>query len=108
MVDRLWPRGVSKEALCLDGWLKELAPSTELRLWFHHEPAKWPEFRRRYFAELDQHSEAWRAILAEAAHGPVTLLFSAQDAEHSNAVALRDYLLSQATPKGSKPKRISL
>jgi uncharacterized protein YeaO (DUF488 family) len=95
LVDRLWPRGVKKGALHLDGWLKDAAPSDELRRWFQHVPARWPQFRRRYFVELHQHPEALEQIRAAAAHGPVTLLFGARDTEHNNAVALRDYVMSQ-------------
>jgi uncharacterized protein YeaO (DUF488 family) len=95
LVDRLWPRGVKKEALHLDGWLKEAAPSDELRRWFQHVPARWPQFRRRYFVELHQHAEALEQIRAAAAHGPVTLLFGARDTEHNNSVALREYVMSQ-------------
>ncbi len=103
LVDRLWPRGLKKAALRLDAWLKDVAPSEALRRWFGHDPARWTEFRRRYFAELDQHSETWRQLLAAAARGPVTLLFAAHDAEHNNAVALRDYLLSHRARKDNPP-----
>jgi uncharacterized protein YeaO (DUF488 family) len=92
LVERLWPRGMKKEALKLDGWLKEVAPSAELRRWFGHDPAKWEEFRRRYFAELDQHPEAWQRIQEAARRGKVTLLYSARDTEHNNAVALKQFL----------------
>ena len=92
LVDRLWPRGVRKESLQLAGWLKEVAPSTELRKWFGHDPAKWDEFRRRYFAELDAKPAVLEPLLAAARKGPVTLLYSARDREHNQAVALRDYL----------------
>jgi uncharacterized protein YeaO (DUF488 family) len=92
LVDRLWPRGVKKPALRLDGWLKDAAPSDPLRRWFAHDPVKWPEFCRRYFAELDARPDAVQPILDAARRGPVTLLFSASDAEHNNAVALREYL----------------
>jgi uncharacterized protein YeaO (DUF488 family) len=92
LVERLWPRGMKKEALKLDGWLKEVAPSAELRRWFGHDPAKWKEFRRRYFTELDQHPEAWQRIQEAARRGKVTLLYSARDTEHNNAVALKQYL----------------
>lgn len=96
LVERLWPRGIKKEALKLDAWLKTVAPSTELRKWFSHDPAKWPEFQRRYRAELDQHPEAWQPILDAAAKGKVTLLFSSHDAEHNNVVALKAYLEKQS------------
>jgi uncharacterized protein YeaO (DUF488 family) len=92
LVDRLWPRGVKKEALRLDGWLKDVAPSDDLRRWFGHDPDKWQEFRRRYFAELDGKPTAWQPILDAARRGNVTLLYSAKDTAHNNAVALRAYL----------------
>ena len=95
LVDRLWPRGLTKEALRLDGWLKEVAPSDALRRWFGHKPEKWKDFQKRYFAELDQKREAWEPILEAARRGNVTLLFSARDAERNNAVALRDYLMAK-------------
>jgi uncharacterized protein YeaO (DUF488 family) len=92
LVERLWPRGVRKTDLALDGWLKEVAPSPELRKWFGHDPAKWPEFQRRYFSELDRSTDAWKPILDTARHGPVTLVYSSHDAEHNNAVVLKQYL----------------
>ena len=92
LVDRLWPRGVKKEALQAQGWLKEVAPSNELRRWYSHDPEKWESFQRRYFKELDAKPEAWRPLLDAARRGDVTLLYSARDAEHNNAVALKNYL----------------
>ncbi|KRW94864.1 DUF488 domain-containing protein [Paracoccus sp. PXZ] len=92
LVDRIWPRGISRETLGADLWLKEIAPSDELRHWFDHDPQKWPEFRRRYAAELDANPEALRELRALIRKGPVTLLYGARDTEHNNAVALRDYL----------------
>lgn len=92
LIERLWPRGVKKESLHLDAWLKEAGPSTELRKWFSHDPAKWAEFRRRYFKELDHAPEAWSPIRDAARKGTVTLLYSSHDEEHNNAVALRDYV----------------
>lgn len=92
LVDRLWPRGVRKEALPLDGWLKEVAPSNELRAWFHAGSGPWEAFRERYYRELDANPAAWRPLLAAAKAGPVTLLYAAKDTDHSNAAALRDYL----------------
>lgn len=92
LVDRLWPRGVRKSDLLLDGWLKDVAPSTELRKWFAHDPLKWTEFQRRYFVELDQHPGAWTPILVAARRGTVTLIYSSHDAEHNNALALKRYL----------------
>ncbi len=94
LVERLWPRGVRRSELELDDWLRDVAPSTELRRWFGHDPARWEEFRRRYTAELDASPEAWRPLLDAARSGPLVLLFSARDEEHNNAVALRDYLLA--------------
>lgn len=99
LVERLWPRGLSKEAARLTGWLREVAPSTELRKWFSHDPAKWEEFQRRYRAELDAHPEAWQPILAADRKGAVTLLFSSHDAEHNNVVALKAYLAEQRKRK---------
>jgi uncharacterized protein YeaO (DUF488 family) len=93
LVERLWPRGVRREDLDLDGWLKDLAPSTELRRWFGHDPQKWDEFRRRYAVELDAHPQTWQALLRE--EPDVTLLYSSRDREHNSAVALRDYLLAR-------------
>jgi uncharacterized protein YeaO (DUF488 family) len=92
MVERLWPRGMKKAALEMEGWLKDVAPSTELRQWFGHDPARWAEFQRRYGAELDAAPDAWAPLVAAARHGPVTLLYSARDTEHNAALALRDYL----------------
>ncbi|MBU6399549.1 MAG: DUF488 domain-containing protein [Verrucomicrobia bacterium] len=106
LVERLWPRGITKEALHHDCWIKDAAPSDDLRRWFGHDPAKWPEFRRHYFAELDQHPEAVQAICTAVEGGPVTLLYSAHDKEHNNAVALREYLLAHAsTPTCRVPDR---
>ena len=92
LVERLWPRGQSKEKLRLTAWLKEVGPSTELRQWFNHDPLKWSRFRTRYFHELDSRPESWRPILTAASRGTVTLVYSSHDEEHNNAVALRDYL----------------
>ena len=95
LVERFWPRGMKKEALKLDGWLRDVAPSTALRQWFGHDPARWEEFQRRYRAELDAHPEAWRPILDAAIAGPVTLFFSSRDTEHNNVVALKSFLEQQ-------------
>ena len=92
LVDRLWPRGVKKEDLKIDGWLKEVAPSNDLRKWFDHDPDKWEEFRTRYAKELDEKSEALVPIREAARQGDVTLVFAAKDTEHNNAVALKAYL----------------
>lgn len=92
LVERLWPRGLSKAALRVDAWLKEVGPSTELRKWFGHDPEKWPRFRTRYFRELDSRPEAWRPIVSAARRGTVTLVYSSHDRRHNNAVALQEYL----------------
>ena len=92
LVERLWPRGVRRDALAGAQWLPEAGPSTELRKWFNHDPDRWDEFRRRYVAELDAHPEAWRVLADAAAAGDVVLLYSSRDTEHNNAVALREYL----------------
>lgn len=92
LVERLWPRGMRKADLALDGWMKEAAPSPALRTWYGHDPKKWPEFRRRYTAELDR-TRAWTPLRDLAARGPLTLLYSARDEERNSAVLLRDYLL---------------
>ena len=92
LVERLWPRGIRKESLHFSAWLKEAAPSDQLRRWFRHEVTRWTEFQRRYRAELDQHPDAWAPILAAAQHGDVVLLFSSHDVDHNNAVVLRDYV----------------
>jgi uncharacterized protein YeaO (DUF488 family) len=95
LVDRLWPRGVGKKTLGLDSWYKGVAPSSELRKWFSHDPARWDEFRRRYFAELDNNPTAWSPLVELARSDNVTLLYSAKDEAHNNAQALSDYLESK-------------
>ena len=92
LVDRLWPRGVRKEAIRLTGWVQDVAPSQKLRQWFGHDPGRWAEFRELYFAELTAKRDAWMPILEAATNGNVTLLFSAHDSEHNNAVALGEFL----------------
>lgn len=101
LVERLWPRGVSKRKLRVDAWLKEVGPSTELRKWFRHDPQKWNEFRRRYFRELDSRSEAWQRIASAARRGSVTLVYSSHDTQHNNAVALQEYLRRKARRRAS-------
>ena len=98
LVERLWPRGMKKDALVADAWLKEVAPSTELRRWFGHRVERWEEFRRRYRKELDEKPDAWKPILHAARRGPVTLLYSARDVLHNGAVVLRDYLSVSRNP----------
>lgn len=95
LVDRLWPRGVTKEKLELDEWRQEIAPSDALRKWFGHDPGKWAEFRKRYFAELGRQHDQVLALLQHADAGPLTLIYGAKDEEHNNAVALGEYLRSQ-------------
>jgi uncharacterized protein YeaO (DUF488 family) len=95
LVERLWPRGVRRSSLRLSDWLRDVAPSTELRKWFGHDPRRWDDFRRRYFAELDAHPEAWQPLRDAAAASDVTLLYSSRDVEHNNAVALREYLMAR-------------
>ena len=92
LVERLWPRGVKKTTLADAVWAKDVAPSTELRKWFSHDPKKWVEFQHRYQAEIKEHKVALEPILQAAQRGTVTLLYSSHDTEHNNAVVLRDYL----------------
>lgn len=92
LIDRLWPRGLSKERAAVDLWLKEIAPSDELRKWFHKHEGEWDEFRSRYSSELDEHPDAVAALRDVFRNGPGTLLFAASDVEHNNAVVLADYL----------------
>ena len=92
LVDRLWPRGIKKEALVMDGWFKECAPSHELRLWFGHDPVKWEEFQRRYWTDLQTRPDTWEPILEAARRGNVTLLYSRRDSEHNNALVLKYFL----------------
>ena len=99
LVERLWPRGIKKTELQLDGWLKEVAPSPELRKWFGHDPEKWSRFRQRYFTELKGHEQSLQPLLKAARRGPLTLVFSSHDTEHNAAVALRDYLRMHALRK---------
>jgi uncharacterized protein YeaO (DUF488 family) len=92
LVDRIWPRGVSKDELRLDDWLKDLAPSARLRSWFGHDPAKWDAFKDRYFRELDERPEAVERLVARSREGTLTLVFGAKDIHHNNAIALREYV----------------
>lgn len=91
LVDRIWPRGVSKQDAHIDKWLKDIAPSTELRKWFAHDPDKWPEFKKRYFNQLKEHAELVNVISQIAQKQPVTLVYAAKDEEYNNAVALIEY-----------------
>ena len=92
LVERLWPRGVTKEKAALDLWLKEVAPSPELRTWFGHDPAKWDEFRRRYWSELQANSEPVEVLRREADEGTVTFVYAAHDEEHNAAAALKAFI----------------
>lgn len=96
LIDRLWPRGVKKANAAIDEWMKEIAPSTELRKWFGHDPERWPEFRRRYNSEVRQHAEQFNRLRNLAQHGRITLVFSAHDEAHNDAVVLKDLLLGNS------------
>lgn len=102
LVDRLWPRGIKKEELKMDGWLKDAAPSDSLRQWFAHDPARWPEFCSRYNAELEENLEALRPILEMLDKSEITLLYAAHDTEHNNAVALRMLLEARIIDPGKR------
>lgn len=93
LVDRVWPRGKTKEQVRADLWLKDVAPSTALRKWFNHDRSKWEAFKNRYYAELDANPQAVTRLLEKAAEGRLTLLFSARDVDYNQAVALKEYLL---------------
>jgi uncharacterized protein YeaO (DUF488 family) len=96
LVDRVWPRGLTKEEARIDQWLKEIAPTTALRKWFGHDPARWTEFKKRYAKELNDRPEKIEQLAREARKRTVTLLFGAQDIEHNNAVALKEYIEKRA------------
>lgn len=92
LIDRLWPRGMTKEKAQVDLWLKEIAPTTELRKWFNHEPEKWEEFKKRYTAELNANKAQVLLLKEEIKKGKVTLVYGAKDSEHNDAVVLKEYL----------------
>jgi uncharacterized protein YeaO (DUF488 family) len=92
LVERLWPRGVSKDKAAIDVWLKDLAPSPELRKWYSHDLARWEEFRRRYLAELDEKRDEVRELKQRLKDGPVTFVYAAKDSEHNSALVLREYV----------------
>jgi uncharacterized protein YeaO (DUF488 family) len=100
LVERLWPRGVRKEEARLDLWLKDVAPSTPLRQWFGHDPAKWPEFQRRYRAELQDHRDRLALLRRKAREGTVTLVYGSRDTEHNAAVALKKVLEARKRRQG--------
>jgi len=95
LVDRLWPRGVSKEKAKVDLWLREIAPSNELRKWYGHDPKKWAEFRKRYFSDLHTKRELVNQIVQKTKEGDVTLLYSSKEEKINNAVALKEYIEKQ-------------
>jgi uncharacterized protein YeaO (DUF488 family) len=103
LVDRLWPRGVSKARAHLDSWMKDIAPSTELRTWFDHVPARWEEFRRRYRDELKQHRALLSQLRRLARGGAITLVYGAKDEAHNEAVVLRNVLLGRPDTQRSMP-----
>jgi uncharacterized protein YeaO (DUF488 family) len=98
LVDRVWPRGLTKDKLHIDSWLKDVAPSTELRKWFGHDPARWNEFQSRYRKELSAHTEALAPLLDAARRGNVTLVYGARDTEHNQAVVLKQVLEEHLAP----------
>jgi uncharacterized protein YeaO (DUF488 family) len=103
LVERLWPRGIKKEALPMRAWCRDVAPSDDLRHWFSHDPAKWKEFQRRYRAELTSNPAACQPLLDATKQGNITLLYSAHDTKHNNAIALKSYLERQMTGKKRLP-----
>jgi uncharacterized protein YeaO (DUF488 family) len=106
LVERLWPRGMKKEALPMAAWCRDVAPSDGLRRWFSHDPAKWKEFQRRYRAESAANPAACQPLLDAARQGNLTLLYSARDTEHNNAIVLKSYLEGRLSGKGSRPRRM--
>jgi uncharacterized protein YeaO (DUF488 family) len=108
LVDHLWPRGMKKEAVHVERWIKSASPSNELRSWFGHEPAKWKEFQRRYFAELNEQPETWEPLLEAAREKDITLVYGARDTEHNNAVALKTFLERKLArrPRGKSAKLV--
>ena len=107
LVERLWPRGIKKTDLQVDAWLKDVAPSTELRQWFAHDPQKWQDFRKRYLVELRANPEGLDTLLKAAQRGPVTLVYSSRDDVHNNAIALKDYLEARISSKRPKRRRVA-
>ena len=100
LIDRLWPRGLTKRKARIDLWLKEIAPSPKLRTWFGHDPSKWDSFRRRYFRELRRHPGNVARLLEHLGRGTLTLVYSAKDTAHNNAVALKDFVQSRRRRRG--------
>jgi uncharacterized protein YeaO (DUF488 family) len=104
LVDRLWPRGMTKEKLQADLWLKDIAPSDDLRKWFAHDPSRWSEFKKRYWAELDEKPQTVKQLRDLAAKEKLTLLFSARDTACNQAVALKEYLIAKSGKAGTSRK----
>lgn len=102
LVDRLWPRGLSRQKARIDEWAKDLAPSDRLRRWFGHDPERWPEFRKRYREEIRKHEEAIRELARRATREPITLVYGARDAEHNNAVVLKELVEKLQEVKGCR------
>src|ERR1041385_1698311 len=102
LVDQLWPRGLKKADVKVQDWAKAVAPSTQLRRWFGHDPAKWKEFQQRYFAELEKNRDAWQPLFEAAGESNITLVFGARDVEYNNAVALKSFLENRL--KSTRPR----
>ena len=102
LIDRLWPRGLSKQKARIDHWARDVAPSNELRRWYQHDPDKWDEFRRRYFAELDANPQAVAELRAALGSGSATLLFSSKETRLNNASALKQYLEGEGSGRGGR------
>ncbi len=100
LVDRIWPRGISKENAHVEAWMRELAPSSGLRTWFAHDPVRWPEFKKRFFAELDGRRQQVDELLAHS--GTVTLVYASREERFNNAVALREYLAARRKSIGRR------
>jgi len=105
LVDRLWPRGLSKEKAKIDHWLKSIAPTTDLRQWYQHDPEKWPEFKQRYFEELNTNKSAVDELLKLAETSSVVLLYASKEAHLNNAVALKDYVSERQSSESSPKSR---
>jgi uncharacterized protein YeaO (DUF488 family) len=105
LIDRLWPRGVSREAAALDQWMKDIAPSDALRRWFGHDPGRWDEFRRRYADELRAHDTLVETLRVLARRGPLTLVYGARDEAHNDAVVLRDVILGKTARASARATR---
>jgi len=105
LVDRLWPRGVKKESLAIKAWLKDAAPSNELRTWYHHDLSLWDEFRKRYFKELEKNQQSWQPLLEAARQSTVTLLYSSKEAEQNNAEALKEFLMAKISGRAGSRKK---